>query len=293
MFRERINRDYQTLSPSFKKIADFTLTSHQRVAFMSASRLAKHLGVDVATVTRFSQQLGYEGFVELLREIQEEVLEEMRQARLPVTDRLAASQQTFAKILWRDWANLEETIGNLSQEVAVRAIAAMRSARRIYVVSEGVGAALAQATASYLSMGRPDVFAVSQGPFDMALALKGLTAEDLVIGIGFTNYSFAASRALELARKVGAQTIGVIAQPDCPVGKVAELLFACSATEEGYLPSPTGVGAILFALAYSCLTADRDEYGRDLQQFQETYASLTEGTARGEENVAEDLKGRF
>jgi DNA-binding MurR/RpiR family transcriptional regulator len=293
MFRERINRDYQTLSPSFKKIADFTLTSHQRVAFMSASRLAKHLGVDVATVTRFSQQLGYEGFIELLREIQEEVLEEMREARLPVTDRLAASEQSFVKILWRDWANLEKTISNLSLQAAERAIAAMRGARRIYIVSEGVGAALAQATASYLSMSKPNVIALSQGPFDMALALKEMTAEDLVIGIGFTNYSFAASRAVELARRVGAQTIGVIAQPDCPVGQVADMLFACSATEEGYLPSPTGVGAILFALAYSCLTMDREEYRRDLQEFQETYADLTEGTARGEEDVIEDLRGRF
>ena len=73
MFRERITRNYQSLSPSFKKIADFILTSHQRVAFLSASRLAKHLGVDVATVTRFAQQLGYDGYTQLIREIQEKV----------------------------------------------------------------------------------------------------------------------------------------------------------------------------------------------------------------------------
>ena len=41
MFRERITRSYQSLSPSFKKIADFILSSHQRVAFMSASRLMR------------------------------------------------------------------------------------------------------------------------------------------------------------------------------------------------------------------------------------------------------------
>jgi len=293
MFRERITRHYQSLSPSFKKIADFILTSHQRVAFMSASRLARHLGVDVATVTRFAQQIGYEGYVELIREIQGTVLEEMKEARAPITERLKAAESPFLLTLWRDWANLEKTIRNISPEDVEKAVGAIRSARRVYFVSEGVGAGLTQATASYLGMSKPDVFALSQGAFDMAMALKDVTAEDVVIGVGFTNYSYAASRALELAKKAGAQTIGVIAQADCPIGQVADVLLACSATEEGYLPSPTSVAAILFAVVYTFLMEDADGYHRGLLQFQEAYADLTGGTARGEEDVVEDLIGRF
>jgi DNA-binding MurR/RpiR family transcriptional regulator len=293
MFRERITRHYQSLSPSFRKIADYILTSHQRVAFMSASRLAKQLGVDVATVTRFSQQIGYDGYVPLIREIQETVLEEMRKARAPVTERFQAAQGTFALSLWRDWANLEKTIQNIPLEEAEQAIAAIQSARRIYIVSEGVGAGLAQAAASYLSMSKPEVIALNQGPFDMAMALKELGPEDVVIGIGFTSYAFGATRALELARKVGAKAIGVISQPDCPISTAADILFSCSATEEGYLPSPTSVAAILFAVVYPALMADPDRYHQDLLRFQRAYAALTEGTARGEESVVEDLIERF
>ncbi len=292
MFRERITRNYQSLSPSFKKIADFILTSHQRVAFMSASRLAKHLGLDVATVTRFSQQIGYEGYVELIREIQETVLEEMREARAPVTDRLDAAPGAFALTLWRDWANLEKTIQNISLEDAALAINAIRDARRVYLVAEGVAAGLAQVAASYLNMSKPDVRVLNQGAFDMALLLRDMTADDVLIGVGFTNYSLAATRAIELARKVGAKTIGVIAQADCPIGPAAEILFACSATEEGYLPSPTGASAILFALVYAFLMADPDAYHGDLLAFQDAYADLTKGTARGDEDVVEALIGR-
>ena len=122
MFRERITRNYQSLSPSFKKIADFILTSHQRVAFLSASRLAKHLGVDVATVTRFAQQLGYDGYTQLIREIQEKVLEEMREARAPVTNRLNGAEGPFALTLWRDWANLDKTIKNIPPDQSEAAI---------------------------------------------------------------------------------------------------------------------------------------------------------------------------
>lgn len=293
MFRERITRNYQSLSPSFRKIADFILASHQRVAFMSASRLARHLGVDVATVTRFSQQLGYEGYTELIREIQERVLDEMSEARAPVAQRLQAAEGPVAQTLWRDWANLEKTIQNLPPQEIEAALAALRSARRVYLVAEGTGAGLALATAAYLRMIKSDVVVLIQGAFDQALALKDLGADDLVIGIGFTNYAYAATQALKLGRRVGARTVGVISQADCPIGDAAEILFVCAATEEGYLPSPTGVGAILFALAYSLILDDPAKYNRDLLRFQDTYAGLTEETARGEDDVVEDLFERF
>jgi DNA-binding MurR/RpiR family transcriptional regulator len=293
MFRERITRHYQSLSPSFKKIADFILTSHQQVAFMSASRLARYLGVDVATVTRFSQQIGYDGYVSLIREIQETVLEEMRQARAPVVERLEKAEGPFAQTLWRDWANLEKTIGNIPTDHAEEAISVLESARHIFVISEGVGAGLASAMGSYLKMLRPEAVIVSQGPFDAALALKNIGPEDVVVGIGFTNYEYAATRALELARKAGAKSIGVIAQANCPIGAQADILLACSATEEGILPSLTCMGAILFSLVYSMFLRQQEGYDEELQRFQETYADLTKGTARGEEDVAEDLLGLF
>jgi DNA-binding MurR/RpiR family transcriptional regulator len=293
MFRERITRHYQSLSPSFKKIADVILTAHQRVAFMSASRLAKHLGVDVATVTRFAQQLGYDGYTQLIREIQDRVLDEMREARAPVTERLDAAQGPFTLTLWRDWANLEKTIKNLPPNQVEAAIAALHSANRVYLVSEGVGAGLATAAAVYLNMIKPEAYALIKGPFDLALSLKDLGPDDLVIGIGFTNYSYAATKALEYAHKVGAKALGIISQADCPIGGVADILLSCSSTEEGYLPSLTGVGAILFSLVYTLLLDDSERYNQRLLQFQDAYANLTAGTARGEQEVVDDLIARF
>ncbi|MGD9047057.1 MAG: MurR/RpiR family transcriptional regulator [Anaerolineae bacterium] len=293
MFRERITRKYQSLSPSFKKIADFILIAHQRVAFMSASRLAKHLGVDVATVTRFSQQLGYDGYTQLIREIQEKVLEEMRSARAPIAERLANAEGAFAQTLWRDWANLEKTIQNIPEDQAEAALAALKGARHIYFVAEGTGAGLASAAASHIRMAKAGVFVSTQGAFDLALALKNLGPEDVVVGIGFTSYAHAAAQALKLGRKAGAKTIGIVSQADCPIGGVAEILISCSATEEGYLPSPTAVSAILYALVHSVLLDNAVEYNQQVGRFQDAYAALTEGDAPGERNLAEDLIERF
>jgi DNA-binding MurR/RpiR family transcriptional regulator len=293
MFRKKITRQYSSLSPSFTKIANFILTSHQRAAFMSASRLAKHVGVDVATVTRFAQQLGYEGYIELSHEIQETVLEEMRESRAPVVERLTSAEGVFAQTLWRDWANLEKTIQDLTTDDAERAIDALMKARRIYFVSEGVGAGLAQAAHSYLKMVRSQVFALTHGPFDMALELKELGPEDVVVGIGFTNYAYAATRAVQMANAAGATSIGMIAQADCSIGAHAQILFSCSVTEMGYLPSLSCMGAMIFALVYSVCVKDVEVYNRKLVDFQRAYGDLTEGTSRDDEQVLEHLLDLF
>ena len=293
MFRERIGRKYGELSPSFKRLADFILTSHQRVAFMSASRLAHHLDLDVATVTRFSQALGYDGFTELIREIQEQVLEEMHQARSPVTDRLEATKGSPVSTMWQDWANMEQTIQEIRPERAASAVAALKAAEKIYIVAEGVGIGLAQVMASYLSMIKPDTIMLNKGPFDTAIELKDLTPHDVVVGIGFTNYAYSATRALQYGRRVGARTIGIVAQAGCPIAERAEILFICSEVASGWLPSPTGVAAIVFALVYALFSDDQEHYQQELLHFQETYDSLVEGTPRGDIEVEQDLNTRF
>jgi len=78
MFREKIQQNYDDLTPSFRKLADFMLQNQLDAAFMTATELANRLGVDAATVVRFAQELGYTGFRELSKEIQEVVRSELK-----------------------------------------------------------------------------------------------------------------------------------------------------------------------------------------------------------------------
>jgi DNA-binding MurR/RpiR family transcriptional regulator len=285
MFREKITRQYSSLSPSFQRIADFILASHQRAAFLSASRLAKQVEVDVATVTRFAQQLGYEGYVELVREIQEVVLQEMQECRAPASERLQSAGSPFIQALWRDWANLESTIQALSSEHGQQAVAALARARRVYLVGEGFGAALAAAAQQYLQIIRPDTVLLDRGAFETAMELKEMGAEDVVVGIGFTHYAHMSTHAILWGNKVGATTIGVIAQADCPIGAHAQILLASATPERGYLPSMTSVAAILFALIYSVCLRDDKAYRQKLAEFQKAYADLSYCWERGEEEA--------
>jgi DNA-binding MurR/RpiR family transcriptional regulator len=220
-------------------------------------------------------------------------LDEMRQARIPVTDRLEAAKGSPVHTMWQDWVNMEQTIQEIRPERIASAAEALRTANHVYVVAEGVGIGLAQVMASYLSMIKPDTVVLNKGPFDTAIELKDLTSHDVVIGIGFTRYAYSATRAIQYGRRTGARTIGIVAQAGCPIAEFAEILFVCSEVEGSYLPSPTGVAAIIFALVYSLHSDDPEGYRQELMRFQSTYESLVEGTPRGEVDVEQDLNTRF
>jgi DNA-binding MurR/RpiR family transcriptional regulator len=281
MFREKIIRQYQSLSPSYKKLADFVLQSYHQVAFLSASRLAKRLGVDVATVTRFAQHLGYSGYTEFLREVQELVRSEWKEARWPIDRNLEGVDDPFERTLWQDWINLEDGIRNMSFERAHAVLDALREADRIFLVAEAVGGALAEAFGTYLRMIKPNVIVLRGGLFEASLQLKSLRPGDVVVGLGFTRYAYDATRALAWAQEKGATTIGIIAQPDCLLSTEAELLLVCS-TGSDYVPSLTAMAAVLYALFHALSHEDEERYQRELGIFQNTYEGLTEGTARGE-----------
>ena len=65
---QRIRRKYATFSKGQKKIATAILQDYDKVAFMTAARLGRLVGVSESTVVRFAGELGFEGYAEFQRD---------------------------------------------------------------------------------------------------------------------------------------------------------------------------------------------------------------------------------
>ena len=79
-YTEKIRQKAPQMSESFLHIADFLLTSYKDAVFMTASVIGLTLNLDAATVVRFSQFLGYTGYPELNRGIQNRIKLEISQS---------------------------------------------------------------------------------------------------------------------------------------------------------------------------------------------------------------------
>jgi len=72
-YEEKIRQEAPKMSRSFIHLADFLLNSYIDASLMTANEIATILNLDAATVVRFAQSLGYSGFPQLQREIQDRV----------------------------------------------------------------------------------------------------------------------------------------------------------------------------------------------------------------------------
>ena len=146
-YREKISATYPKLSRSYRRVADYVLSSYYEVAFMTAAQLAYFVGVDTTTVVRFAQRLGYNGYPELLHDIRAQVRAEIYAAYSePPRDEAEAAGLFKLRVL-RDQHSLSQALVHNPLEHVARVGAMLSSAPQIVLIGEGYAHSLAEMTA--------------------------------------------------------------------------------------------------------------------------------------------------
>lgn len=288
MYRERITQHYDSLSKSQKRIADFLMTSPRDAAFMTASRLAVVLDVDVATVTRFAQRLDYPGYPELLDEVQARVRDEMSAGVHPAEGASDAGR-AFMRAMGNERDNVEHTMSGLSPVALEETLKAIRSARIIYIVGQHTGAYMAYNLAMRLTILGFHAFAVVGDPVAVSLRLLHMGPEDVLIGFGFSGYAGDVTAALLVARERGAKTIGITGSAVSPIARNADIVLLCTAASMLHMPSETAVTAMIESL-YAALASERmDKFTAEMKAFGDTYQALNEHLMHPAGDVEESM----
>jgi len=292
MFRERIQAHYDELTPSFRKLADFILQEQLDAAFMTATEMAHHLGVDAATVVRFAQNLGYSGFRELIKEVQRVVKGELTASYSP--DLSAPDDMgLFRSLLENERHNLTMVQAQLTEK-ANTILPMLLNAKRIWVLGQGCCTHLAGLCASALrEIGLP---AVSIAPDTLAAAtnLKGVGAEDLAIGFSLTGMDLSTADAIRFAGQRGAKTLVFAASPVAAAALAADTTIICPGSTQTHVPSFVGLAAMIVVIvaAFSVRYPEKAAAMKtDLQQsFRELLALQARSTS---ELDVEDLWRQF
>ncbi|MBN2550714.1 MAG: MurR/RpiR family transcriptional regulator [Anaerolineales bacterium] len=246
-YEERIRLERSNLSKSFARLADFLLDSYVEAAFMTASELAHALNLDAATVVRFSQHLGYEGFPQLQREIRQRVKDDLllhpRQAEQPNTS------PGIASTALRDVSlALERTRISLDTEALEKLVEQLGQARRIVVLAEGPAQPTAYSLVLFLEEGGFPIYIARYGVADLARTVNIATTQDLLLAMEVAGQAPYIARALGEAQANGIPTAAIIASASLASARYADTVLAAQAH-----PS-IGVGivsleAIVYALA--------------------------------------------
>lgn len=244
---ERVTDHRDELTPGERLVAGAVLDDPQLVAFGTVAELAARAGTSGPTVLRLATRLGYDGFVELQKAVQDELGRKLRPAAERIRQRPVAD--ALRRTLEVEVENIHATLESVEGEAyagAVRLLA--RRTGHAYVISGDATHGVAHVFASELSLLRPGVELVTGSPIGVARTLAHAKPSDVGIVIDLHRHERWVVEATELLATRRVDLVAVTDSLLSPIAAPADARFVVSADGAGPFDSHVATLAILNAL---------------------------------------------
>lgn len=245
----RINQSYNDLSKGQKLLANYIMENYDKAAFITASRMGSTVGVSESTVVRFAYALGYDGYPELQRSLQELIRNRLTAVqRIQLTSE-KDNDEVLTSVIRSDIANLRATIDTADNHIFNQVVDEMFSARKIYIVGMKSASPLAQFLGYYLGFVLDNVITVNATTFgDIYESMIRINREDLCIGISFPRYSSRTVDALAYAKSMGAKVAAITDGLFSPIAELADYVLLAHSDMASFADSLTAPLSLINAL---------------------------------------------
>lgn len=218
-----IQTNMNTFSKGQKLIGRFILDSYDKAAFMTASKLGKTVNVSESTVVRFAAELGYDGYPAMQKALQEMIRNKLTSIqRIEVSNDRIGNQDILSMVMQSDVEKIRMTLEEVDRDSFDRAVDAIVSARRIYILGVRSASAIASFLAFYFNLIFEDVVHIhSTSVSEVFEQLLRIGPRDVIIGISFPRYSRRTVKAMEFARDRGAQVLAITDSETSPLTAIA------------------------------------------------------------------------
>ena len=206
-----IERESASFSKGQRNIAKYILENYDKAAFMTAGKLGKTVGVSESTVVRFAAELGYDGYPEMRKVLQEVVRNKLTSVqRIEVATEQIDEENLIDSIMTADAERVRITLESVDREAFDRAVSAIVNAKKVYIIGTRASSSLATFFGYYMSLIMDNVAVVHDTAVsEVYEQLFRVGPGDVVIGISFPRYSSRTVAAMKYAQSRGAETIGI------------------------------------------------------------------------------------
>ena len=265
---QRLNQSGKKLSKSHRRIAECIVSHYDKAAFMTASRLGEYVGVSESTVVRFASALGYDGYPQLQRALQELIRHRLTASqRFEMTSDMDQSQ-VLSKVLKADMQNIRATIDELDEKVFENVVQSLLQARNIYVLGLRSSAPLAQFFAHYLNFIFSNVQTVTSGVSDIFEQLARIGEDDVLVCISFPRYSSRIIEAMDFAKSRGAQLIAITDGPLSPLHSASDFCLTAKSDMASFVDSLVAPLSLINALIVALSQCKRQQVSAYFDQME-------------------------
>ncbi|QQY80649.1 RpiR family transcriptional regulator [Keratinibaculum paraultunense] len=233
-----IQNNFNTLSKGQKLIAEYIMNNYDKAAFMTAAKLGETVGVSESTVVRFANTLGYDGYKELQKELQELIRNKLTTVqRISLSKDFSDYENTIKQVIKKDIDNIEKTLKEIDYHAFKEAVEITLEADNIYILGLRSSSFLAGYLGFYLNFLLDNVKVISFGPNDIFEQLLRSTKDDVIIGISYPRYSKRTLEALNYGKEKGCKIIGITDSLVSPAAQYADVTLIASSNMLSFVDS--------------------------------------------------------
>lgn len=216
---QKIDEKYPRLSKGQKKLADYIRKDYDKAAFLTAAKMGEDVGVSESTVVRFAMTLGYKGYPEFQKALEELVRTKLNSIqRMEVTYGRISQGEILASVLQSDIEKIKLTMSSIDNDAFEMAVDTILNAKKVYIIGIRSCAPLASFLGFYLQLICDDVVSVSSNSSsEIFEQLMRISSDDVIIGISFPRYSMRTLKALEFASNRSAKVITLTDSVHSPI----------------------------------------------------------------------------
>ena len=205
----RINEKYSSMSKGQKLLSTYITDNYDKAVFLTAEKLGKVVGVSESTVVRFATHLGYRGYPEFQKALEELVRNKLNSIqRMEVTYGRISQSKILDTVLQSDAEKIKSTLEQIDQNAFESALDIILNAKHIYIVGIRSCAPLASFMSFYFNLMFDNVHLLhTSSSSELFEQMVRISEEDVIIGISFPRYSMRTLKAMEFANNRNAKVI--------------------------------------------------------------------------------------
>ncbi len=245
------------LSKGHKKLVKYISENYDKAAFMTASKLGETVGVSESTVVRFATEMGFKGYPELQKELQQMIKSKLTAVqRMEVSSNLIGEDNAIKKVLNGDIDLIRDTLESVSDVEFKKAVETINNAKKIYILGVRSSAALASFLYFYLNPVFENVVLVdTSSGSEMFEQMFRISEDDVCVAISFPRYSKQTINALRFIDDRGTKIIAITDSAVSPIAEYADTLLVAKSDMVSVVDSLVAplslINALIVALTFS------------------------------------------
>ena len=213
-FSQLIQQELPRMTKTEHAVASYFDSHMQEFAFSTLEAIADSAGTSTTSVIRFCRRLGFSGYKEFQRSLQEAVRVQLDLPdKVERTIRFSVQDSLLQQVIQDGLGNVERTFQDLSPEALSGAAERISRAGRVFTYGLRESLALAHYAMTRFIPLRDRVQLLDVGYNGFWESLLDLNSRDVVIYFLFHRYTAQSRRILPLLKEQGAQVILITSPP--------------------------------------------------------------------------------